>query len=82
MDKKLIDIEKHFDCCEPEAIRFDGLDNAIMGSCHRGFLVYDYDTMVLIFEGQGMTEEEAVEWIDYNVIGTMAGEGFTVMFQT
>ena len=73
------ELEHHLDCCEPSAIRFDGLDEAILGSCHRGFLVYDYDTMVSIFEEMGMSEEEAVEWIDYNVIGTMAGEGFTVM---
>jgi hypothetical protein len=35
--------------------------------------------MVSIFEGMGMDEEGAVEWIDYNVIDTMAGEGFTVI---
>ena len=73
------ELEHHLDCCEPSAIRFDGLDEAILGSCHRGFLVYDYDTMVSILEGTGMDEEGAVEWIDYNVIDTMAGEGFTVM---
>ena len=76
------ELEHHLDCCEPSAIRFDGLDEAILGSCHRGFLVYDYDTMVSIFEGMGMSEEEAVEWIDFNVIDTMAGEGFTVMCRT
>ena len=27
-----------------------------------------------------MTEIEAMEWIDYNVIGTNAGVGFTVIF--
>ena len=80
MNNKTIDLEKHLNCCEPDAIRFDGLDEAIVGSCHKGFLIYDYDTMVSIFEGMGMSEEEAVEWIDYNVIGTMAGEGFTVMY--
>ena len=76
------ELEHHLDCCEPSAIRFDGLDEAILGSCHRGFLVYDYDTMVLIFEEMGMDEEGAVEWIDFNVIDTMAGEGFTVMCRT
>lgn len=76
------ELEHHLDCCEPSAIRFDGLDEAILGSCHRGLLVYDYDTMVSIFEGMGMSEEEAVEWIDFNVIDTMAGEGFTVMCRT
>jgi hypothetical protein len=27
-----------------------------------------------------MTEEEAIEWIDYNVIGVNAGQGFIVLY--
>jgi hypothetical protein len=27
-----------------------------------------------------MTEEEAVDWIDYNVLGTNAGMDFTVIY--
>ena len=80
MNNKTIDLEKHLNCCEPAAIRFEGLDEAIVGSCHRGFLIYDYDTMVSMSEARGMSEEDAVEWVDYNVIDTMAGEGFTVMY--
>tara|TARA_R110000772_G_scaffold241984_1_gene354359 strand:- start:22 stop:270 length:249 start_codon:yes stop_codon:yes gene_type:complete len=82
MTDKSIDLEHHLNCCEPDAIRFDGLDEAIVGSCHKGFLIYGYDKMLSIFEGMGMSSEEAVEWIEYNVIGTMGGEGFTVMFHS
>ena len=82
MDDKSIELEHQLNCCDPDAIRFEGLDESIVGICHRGFLIYDYDTMVSIYEGMGMSSEEAVEWIDYNVIGTMAGEGFTVMYRT
>jgi len=28
----------------------------------------------------GMTEEEAIEWIDFNVIGVNAGQGFIVLY--
>ena len=80
MIDKSIELEERLNYCEPDAIRFEGLDEAITGTCHRGFLIYDYNAMVSIYEGAGMSEEEAVEWIDYNVIGTMAGEGFTVMY--
>jgi hypothetical protein len=31
-------------------------------------------------EDSDMTVEEAMEWIDYNVIGTMAGQGFTILY--
>ena len=44
-----------------------------------GFLV---QKMVLFYEKQGMTTEEAVEWIDYNVMGVQCnGEGFIMMYE-
>lgn len=82
MTDKTIELEHQLNCCDPDAIRFEGLDEAIVGICHKGFIIYDYDKMASIFEGTGMSEEDAFEWIDYNVIGTMAGEGFTVMYRT
>jgi hypothetical protein len=82
MIDKSIELEHQLNCCDPDAIRFEGLDEAIVGICHKGFIIYDYDAIVSIYEGMGMSEEEAVEWIDYNVIGTMAGEGFTIMYRT
>jgi hypothetical protein len=37
--------------------------------------------MIDVFmDNDEMTYEEAVDWIDFNVIGTNAGEGFTVIF--
>ena len=63
-----------------DAIRFTGLDEAIIGYDHRGLLVYGYEKMLDVFM-RDMTEEEAVEWIDYNVLGTNAGMGFTVIYQ-
>ena len=82
MNDKSIELEHQLNCCDPSAIRFEGLDEAIVGICHKGFIIYDYGAIVSIYEGMGMSEEEAVEWIDYNVIGTMAGEGFTIMYRT
>jgi hypothetical protein len=73
------DIEQIFDWVSDEAIRFTGLDNAIVGYDHRGNLVYDYHKMLEIFM-EDMTEEEAVDWIDYNVLGTNAGMDFTVIY--
>ena len=62
-----------------DAIRFDGLDEAIIGTDHNGFIIYDHDIMIALFCRQGMTTAEAVEWIAYNVLGTNAGNGFTVL---
>jgi len=80
MIKPISDIERHLDCCDDEAIRFDGLDDAVIGTDHDGNLVYEYEIMIRLFVEQGMTEEEAEEWINFNVIGTNGGYGFTVLF--
>lgn len=64
-----------------DAIQFEGLDYAIVGVSHSGYYIYDYDRMIQCFiEDDGMTEEEAVEWIDYNVMGVNASQGFIIMY--
>ena len=56
----------------------DGLEDAFIGvSCGFGpnKAIYDWDKCVDIFMNRdGMTYEEAVEWIDYNVTGAYVGE--------
>ena len=56
----------------------DGLDEAFLGiSCGFGptKAVYDWDKCVEIFkERYGMTRDEAVEWMDFNVTGAYVGE--------
>ena len=78
--KRNPNIDEYLDMADPEAIRFEGLDYAIVGTDHNGFLVYDYDRMIEQFVVDGMTIEEAIEWIDYNVMGVQAGQGFTVLY--
>ena len=73
----IIDIEE---CLSDDAIRFDGLDGAIVGHNHNGHLVYDYDLMVKIFMDEGMSEDEAAEWVEYNVVGVNAGNGFVIAY--
>lgn len=45
-------------------------DTAFLGVTEDERAVYDYDLMVkwLVENGGGMTEMDAVEWIDFNVI--------------
>jgi hypothetical protein len=53
-----------------EAIKFTGLDDCITGIDQRGFLIYQYEKIVEHFQDEdGMSYEEAVEYIDFNVIG-------------
>ena len=56
----------------------DGLEDAFLGvSCGFGpsKAIYDWDKCVEVFMNRdGMTYEEAVEWIDYNVTGAYVSE--------
>ena len=63
------------------AIQFEGLDYAIVGTSHDGYLVYDYNRMIECFVADDdMTVDEAIEWIDYNVLNINDGTGFIVLY--
>jgi hypothetical protein len=70
----------YLEMCDPEAIRFTGLDDAILGTNQNGELVYSFELMIDSFMGDGMSYEEAVEWIDFNVVPIMGGQGFTILY--
>lgn len=56
----------------------DGFDDCIAGLVHRfgaeAVVCYDRDKVIAKIVGQGSTEEEAMEWYDYNMIGSWVGE--------
>lgn len=69
-----------FEKSDNEPIRFNDLDDAIIGTNQNGFLVYDYDEMIDALIYLGMEEDAATDWIDYNVLPFNSGNGFTVVF--
>lgn len=61
-------------------LKADGLDDAIIGLAEGWFnnsqhavIAYDFAKCVDIFIGQGMTEDDALEWMYFNVIGAYVG---------
>jgi hypothetical protein len=56
----------------------DGLDAAFVGIVERfgqpPIACYDYDLVIQIFTEEGMTEEDALEHFQYNVIGGWVGD--------
>ena len=60
-------------------------DFALIGVTHDERAVYDYNLMVeWLMEKEGFSEEEAVEWIDYNTIRAlpyMGHDGPVVMYR-
>jgi len=66
---------------EPQKIRFDDLDECIIGEDQNGFYVYSWEKMMDYFQKEHeMTEDEAIEFIDYNVVGCMGGMGFVMNY--
>lgn len=62
-------------------INFDGLEDALIGFAwpHQNHkqkvAVYDYEKIIaILMERDGMSSEEAAEFIDFNIDGTYAGE--------
>lgn len=55
----------------PDAVIFDNhaYDNSIIGTTFDGRAIYGFDKMVEeLMQDEGLTEEEAIEWLEYNTI--------------
>ena len=71
---------EYLDYLDDEAIIFDGCDDAIIGHDQNGYAVYHHTKLVQVFEAQGMTQDEAIEWIDYNIIGVQP-HNYTILYK-
>lgn len=60
-----------------EAMFWDGLDDAIIGTAERinlSVVAYDIDKIIDILMKDGMDYEEAIEYYDVNINGAWIGE--------
>jgi hypothetical protein len=59
----------------PESLIADGFDAAIIAYTNEGKLVYEVPKMVtILMTRDAMSEEDAMEYIDYNVLGAYVGD--------
>ena len=70
----------------PEAVVLDGLDSALVGICRRfgadPLLAYSREKCIEVFiQRDGMTHEDAEEWMEFNVEGLWAGAGTPVFIE-
>ena len=70
----------------PQAIVLDGLDSAIIGICRRfgaePLLAYSREKCIEVFRKRdGMTHEDAEEWMEFNVESLWAGDGTPVFIE-
>lgn len=68
------------ECSDGEALLADGLEDALIGmaegwfgNSHRVVALYDLSICVRVLMSWGMDEEEAEEYIGYNVTGAYVG---------
>ena len=70
-----------------EMIKFDGLDAAILGigtlwegQLRRDLFVYSGETILeILIEEHGMAEEEALEYLSFNIESLYAGPGTPIV---
>lgn len=75
------------DNLDPEAMLMEPreyYDKCIVGMTYDGSKVI-YDTLSVLqspMEDQGMTDEEALDWFEYNMVGYYVGDGTPVFMVT
>lgn len=71
----------------PDALFCDGFDEAIIGTAERfGFpspvVAYDYDKVIKLLVAAGCaSEEQAVEYFEFNVVGAWMGDNTPVFIR-
>lgn len=60
---------------------FNGCDCAIIGTTINGHAIYCYHKLVEHFQNHsGMTEQEAIDWVQFNILGAEPTLNLTIMF--
>lgn len=75
MDEEMI--EEIYDRCDDDVVFLIGFDECIAGySFSNGLqiLIYDVEKIIDVLEDQGMTEEEAIEYFEFNIESSHIGE--------
>lgn len=71
-------INEYLEQIDESALLIDGADAALLGFTNRVnsplLAVYDYDKLVNVFIDDGMSYEDAVEWVDFNIVGAWLGD--------
>jgi hypothetical protein len=87
-----MDPSKHFEAVReaisdenPEALFMDAFEGALIGFARRcgqpTLAVYDYGKCLgILVSRDGMSYEEAIEYIEFTVVGAWAGEHTPIMF--
>ena len=62
------------ECTEQTVLIFSNYSDAFLGLSHDNRAVYSYTKIFGCLTKEGMSEEEAIEYIDYNVLGSLTDD--------
>jgi hypothetical protein len=68
----------------PDVMTMDGYDDAIIGVVERiglEVVCYDLDKVIEILMKQGMDEQDAWDWYQFNMVGSWVGDKTPVFLQ-
>ena len=69
---------------DDDTLLADGFEKALIGFGYRHnqqIAIYDYHRCVeVLVERDGMSEDDAIEYMDYNVVGSYVGEYTPIFF--
>lgn len=71
--------EKLCDFGYDDVIVFDDFAQAFVGVSYDNRAIYSYSKMIKILMKKGYTEDEAIDFIDYNVCSFSCGEGMPIV---
>lgn len=82
----MIDVDGICDEFDHEILKMDGYDDCCVGLVQRygmePILCYDLSKVLAKLRKDGMTEEEAIEWWEFNQLGAWVGEGTPCFLST
>ena len=70
-------IMEYLESCFPDSLLADGFDSCIIGitqGTDSGRITYDVDKMIEVCMEDGMTYEDAVEYLEYNTLNAYVGQ--------
>ena len=68
---------------EHEILQADGFDKAIIGlEPLSGKVIYDIQKMTMVLIDEGLTHEDAIEYLDFNVLNAYVGENTPLYINT
>jgi len=70
-------VDEYANQYDEELLTVDGHDDAIVGVCrqfNKSFVVYDAHKVIATLRAKGMSQEEAVEFYEFNIVGACVGD--------